>query len=152
LEEKSEEELRKMHWRDRYEYEAGRQSDLYSRYSEQQLIYRIEKNLLDPYFAVWRAIGKKGTIENSAMVLWQYLQRTPGKNNMLNRYHCAAALFNIIGMPDPASENPLRKRVQWTHDGEPARQEALLELKALIEGLASGPGAEKRDDHGWLAE
>jgi hypothetical protein len=132
---KSEEELRKMHWRDRYEYEAQRQADAIRNYSEQQLIERIEKDLLDPYFAIWRAIGRKGTIENSAIVLWRYLQRSPGKPNMLNRYHCADALFRIMEMPDPTSDNPLRRRVQWDHEGEPARQEALLELKALIEEL-----------------
>jgi hypothetical protein len=130
---KSEEELRKMHWRDRYEYEASRQADALRNSDEQQLIARVEKNLLDPYFAVWRAIGKKGTLERSAMVLWRYLQRSPGKHNMLNRYHCAAALFAILGMPDPASDNSLRKRVQWDHEGEPARQEALLELREIIE-------------------
>ena len=72
------------------------------------------------------------------MVLWRYLQRSPGKPNMLNRYHCSAALFNILGMPDPASENSLRKRVQWDHEGEPARQKALLELKDIIEGQLTG--------------
>lgn len=133
--EKSEEELRKMHWRDRYEYEAKRQANAFENYDEQRLLDRIERNLLDPYFAIWRAIGKKGAIENSAMVLWRYLQRSPGKHNMLNRYHCAAALFEILGMPDPGVENPLRKRVQWDHDGEPARQEALLELRTLIEEM-----------------
>jgi hypothetical protein len=136
MDRKSEEELRKMHWRDRYEYEAQQQGGVFDRYNEQQLIARIEKDLLDPYFSVWKAIAKKGTIENSAMVLWRYLQRSPGKHNMLNRYHCTAALFTILGIPDPASDNPLRKRVQWDHEGEPARQEALLELKALIEELS----------------
>ena len=75
------------------------------------------------------------------MVLWNYLKRTPGKHNMLNRYHCAAALFQILGRQDPASENSLRKRVQWDHKGEEARQQALLELKALIDSLlGSGDG------------
>lgn len=139
---KSNEELSKMHWRDRYEYEAQRQDEAFSHYDEQRLIERIDKDLLDPYFAIWRAIGRKGTIENSAMALWRYLQRSPGDTNMLNRYHCAAALFTILGMPDPASENPLRKRVQWDHDGEPVRQEALLELKALIEGIETSQRSE----------
>jgi hypothetical protein len=134
MERKSEEELRKMHWRDRYEYEAQLQTETFDNYDEQKLVARIEKNLLDPYFAIWRAIGRKGTVEGSAMVLWDYLQRSPGKPNTLNRYHCSAALFEILGMPDPAVENPLRKRVQWDHEGEPARQEALLELKGIIEG------------------
>ena len=52
---------------------------------------------------------------------------------MLNRYHCANALFQILGMPDPASQSELRKRVQWDTYGEEARQEALLELKKIIE-------------------
>ena len=130
---KSNGELRKMHWRDRYEYEARSQAKAYSDYDEQWLVARIEENLLDRYFAIWRAIGRKGTVAGSAMVLWRYLQRSPGKHNMLNRYHCSAALFNILGMPDRASDNPLRKRVQWDHQGEPARQAALLELKAVIE-------------------
>ncbi|MFN2221353.1 MAG: hypothetical protein ACK2UH_02280 [Candidatus Promineifilaceae bacterium] len=130
---KSEDELRKMHWRDRYEYEAQRQEEAYENFNEQRLIERIDKDLLDPYFAIWRAIGKKGTLENSAMTLWRYLQRSPGDKNMLNRYHCAAALFAILGMPDPASQNSLRKRVQWDHEGEPARQEALLELREMLE-------------------
>ncbi len=58
---------------------------------------------------------------------------------MLHRYHCAAALFQIIGQPDPSSKNELRKRVQWDHKGEEARQEALLELKQIIdEKIAAG--------------
>jgi hypothetical protein len=130
---KSEEELRKMHWRDRYEYEAQRQGEAYKGFDEQRLVERINKNLLDPYFAIWRAIGAKGTVENSAMALWRYLQRSPGDAHMLNRYHCAAALLTILDMPDPASQNSLRKRVQWDHQGEPARQEALLELRGIIE-------------------
>ena len=133
MDRKSEEELRKMHWRDRYEYEAQRQEEAYKGVDEQGLIERIEKDLLDPYFAIWRAIGTKGTIENSAIALWRYLQRSPGDAHMLNRYHCAAALFAILSMPDPASQDSLRKRVQWDHEGEPARKEALLELRGIIE-------------------
>ena len=133
MDRKSEEELRKMHWRDRYEYEAQRQEEAYKGVDEQGLIERIEKDLLDPYFAIWRAIGAKGTIENSAIALWRYLQRSPGDAHMLNRYHCAAALFAILSMPDPASQDSLRKRVQWDHEGEPARKEALLELRGIIE-------------------
>lgn len=130
---KSEEELRKMHWRDRYEYEAQRQGKAYESFDEDRLIERIDRDLLDPYFAIWRAIGRKGTVKNSAMALWRYLQRSPGDAHMLNRYHCAAALFAILGMPDPASNSALRKRVQWDHEGEAARQEALLELRGVIE-------------------
>lgn len=133
MREKNRDELRSMHWRDRYSYEVGRQAESLSKLREEELIARVERKGLDPYFQVWRAIARKGTVENSAMVLWRYLQENPGKRNMLNRYHCAAALFEILGMPDPSSQSELRKRVQWDSQGEEARQEALLELKQIIE-------------------
>lgn len=131
---KNKQELNKLHWRDRYEYESRQEAASLTRSSEEQLVKRIENNQLDSYFAIWRAIGKKGTVEGSAMPLWRFLQRSPGKLRMLHRYHCAAALFQILGMDDPASQNELRKGVQWDSYGEEARQETLLELKDIIEG------------------
>ena len=122
-----------MHWRDRYEYESRREADSLESYSEEQLVNRIENNRLGSYFSIWRAIGKKGTVEGSAMALWRFLQRSPGESRMLHRYHCAAALFLILGMADPASNSDLRKGVQWDNFGEEARQEALLELRKIID-------------------
>lgn len=57
---------------------------------------------------------------------------TERERDMLQRYHCAAALFQIVGMPDPNCKNELRQRVQWNHEGEASRQNALLELKETI--------------------
>jgi hypothetical protein len=131
------EELAKMHWKDRYEYEAAGESNTLNRLSERELVSRIERNLVGSYFALWRAIAKKGTVANAAMPMWRYLQRSPGERNMHNRYHCAAALFQILSMPDPASESDLRKQVQWDSHGEETRQQALLKLKRIIEELVS---------------
>lgn len=122
-----------MHWRDRYEYESRREADSLESYSEEQLVNRIENNRLGSYFCIWRAIGKKGTVEGSAMALWRFLQRNPGESLMLHRYHCAASLFKVLGMADPASKSELRKGVQWDNYGEEARQEALLELRKIID-------------------
>ena len=130
---RSKQELNKMHWRDRYEYESRREAESLENYSEEQLVNRIENNRLGSYFSIWRAIGKKGTAEGSAVVLWRFLQRSPGEPLMLHRYHCAAALFQILGMADPASQSELRKGVQWDSHGEEARQKALLGLKDIIE-------------------
>jgi hypothetical protein len=130
---KRKKELDKMHWKDRYEYEARREAESLQGLNEKTLVERIRRNTPDPYFATWRAIGRKGTIEGSALELLDFLQRNPGKHRMLHRYHCAEVLFRILGIPDPASDNEMRKRVQWDHNGEEARQEALLELKAVIE-------------------
>ena len=129
-----------MDWRERYEVEARKASEALAPLGEAELLDRIRAGRIDPYFALWRAIGGKGTVDGCAMVLWGYLRDQPGQAQMLNRYHCAAALFRVLGMDDPASENELRKRVQWDHEGEAARQAALLELRALIdERRASAP-------------
>ncbi len=122
-----------MHWRDRYEYESSQEYERLLELGEEALVSMVENDRLGLYFAIWRVLARKGTLTRAAMPLWEYLQRSPGKSNMLNRYHCAAALFKILGMPDPASENELRKRVQWDHQGEEARQHALTELRKLIE-------------------
>jgi len=126
-------ELRKMHWREGYEYEAKRDAESLDRLSEEKILERIKNRKLGSYFGEWRAIGKKGTLWDSAMVLWDFLQGSPGDPYMLHRYHCSEALFKILGMDDPASESELRRAVQWDHNGEEARQRALLTLKAIIE-------------------
>ncbi|HET6443136.1 MAG TPA: hypothetical protein VFI27_01030 [candidate division Zixibacteria bacterium] len=130
---KHRQELDRMHWKDRYEYEARQAAESMLGFSEAELIERIRGNRLDPYFAIWRAIGRIGTVQGSALVLWAFLQSNPGEQKMLHRYHCADALFKILELPDPASKNELRERVQWAHQGEEKRLEALLELKGLIE-------------------
>ena len=135
---KSNQELAKMHWKDRYEYEAAGEFSRFSKLNERELIEKIEKNHLGKYFAIWRVIAQKGTVSHAAMPMWRYLQRSPGERNMHNRYHCAAALFQILGIPDPASESDLRKQVQWDSQGEEARQQALLSLRDIIEKLRIG--------------
>ncbi|MBN1314491.1 MAG: hypothetical protein JXA42_03450 [Anaerolineales bacterium] len=122
----------KLHWKERWELEAGLEYERLSLLPEHRLLDRIKQNRTDHYYQIWRAIGNKGTIKDAPMILWEYLQQHPGELDMLHRYHCAAALFKILGMPDPNCKNELRQKVQWDHEGENARQNALLELKGII--------------------
>ncbi len=140
----SEEELSKMHWKERWEYEAGRVNRELSALDEEKLLQRIEGGHEDGFFQIWHVIGEKGTVERSAIVLWQYLKDHPGEGYMLPRYHCTAALFQILGMPDPECKNELRCRVQWDHAGEEERQKALRELQNLIQGRISGDDGDHR--------
>ena len=57
-------ELTKMDWRDRYEYEAKLEAHKLGKASEQQLLKRVQRGDLDFYFAIWRELGEKGTLEN----------------------------------------------------------------------------------------
>lgn len=130
--EPAEKDLNKMHWKERYEYEADRTLQALYRLPEDDLLRAIQENRIDPYFAAWYAIAKTGTLRKAAPVLWDFLRRSPGEGNMLNRYHCAAALFSLLGRPDPDCKDPLRRGVQWDHEGEEARQAALNELWTVI--------------------
>jgi hypothetical protein len=137
-------EVATMHWRDRWEYEARREAQSLKRLSERELLERIQSGNLGRYYSIWRAIGSKGTVWDAAMVLWRFLEANPGENMMHDRYHCAAALFKVLGTPDPAVQNELRRRVQWDNQGEEARQRALAELKEIIQQKLDGPEARER--------
>lgn len=125
--------MRNMHWRDRWDYEAGREYEAFIKLSEEEMLDRIRNENLGHYFQIWRAIGVIGTFRNAAMVLWGFLQQHPGEFFVLHRYHCAAALFQIIGIPDPDCKHELHHQVQWDHEGEDARQQALQKLRAMVE-------------------
>lgn len=121
-------------WQDEYEWHAASTARSLSRLSEEQLLQRVRNRQFDHYFAVWQVLRKKGTLRNCAPVLLKVLREEVGKPNMLQRYHCAGALFALMG----ERENPLedlRKRVQWDHAGEEARQAAIDSLEEIIQEL-----------------
>lgn len=128
----TEDELARMHWRERWEYEVRQEREALQSLAEEALVGRIRQGQTGDYYQIWHVIAQKGTTERSARVLCEYLQTHPGEYANLNRYHCAGALFQILGMPDPDSKGDLRPRVQWDHEGEKARQQALLELEQII--------------------
>ena len=138
--ESAEGSLDRLHWRDRWDLEARREARALQGLTEEELLERIERGSLGYYYQIWHSIGDKGTIHQAAMVLWDFLRRHPGEEYMLHRYHCAAALFQILGVPDPDCGCELRKRVQWDYDGEAAWQDALLELRERIQEQLDGLG------------
>jgi len=127
------EKLQKMHWKERWEYEAAHERARFRSLSEAELLEKVQKNQVGSYYMFWYVLAEKGTVTKAAPVLWEYLQKHPGKSHDLDRYHCTAALFQILGMPDPYCKNELRKQVQWDHKGEGARQLALQGLKKIID-------------------
>lgn len=127
--------LSQMHWRDRWEYEAKREAEEYAKQSEQQLLRQIQNGQLGNYYQIWHEIGKKGTLQNAAIVLLEFLQQYPGDNNMHHRYHCAGALLKIINKRSIVPTDDLRKAIQWDHQGEEERQRRLLELRETILSL-----------------
>lgn len=133
--------LSQMDWRDRWEYEARLETEKYQKQSEQQILRQIQEERLGSYYQIWTVIGQKGTLENSALVLLEYLQQHPGEKNMLQRYHCAAALLKILYQEDILPTDDLRKQIQWDHEGEEMRQRKLLELRETILAMQQASAA-----------
>lgn len=124
-------------WQEAWEWEAQRTSDAYGELSTAELLARVQAGRYDFYYTIWRRVQEKCTLAQAAPVLIDVLRREAGEPMMLIRYHCAGALFGLLGYPDEPAPR-LRERVQWDHEGEPARQTAIDELEALIATRLSG--------------
>lgn len=119
-------------WQEAWEWHAQQTKGDYDQQTEAELLKRIQKRQYDPYYQIWYSLGEIGSLLNCAPTLLMALRRDSGEDNMLNRYHCASAIFRLLGYPDePLPE--LRKRVQWDKEGEAARQAAIDELEQLIQ-------------------
>lgn len=119
------------HWKEAWEWHAGQTAKAFAAESEDTLLAAIQAGRYDHYYQIWYSLREMATLAKSAPILMEVLRREKGEEMMLIRYHCAAALFHLLGYPDEPIP-PLRARVQWDHDGEPARQAALDELEQLI--------------------
>jgi hypothetical protein len=118
--------------RETWEWCAERTHRACMTWSEDDLLTAIRRRRYDLYHQIWHAIREKGTLEKSAPVLIEVRRRERrGTDAMLIRYHCADALFSMLGFPDrPLPE--LRERVQLDLQGEPARLAAIKELEKLV--------------------
>ena len=125
------------HWKEAWEWYASQTGQAYDQLSEGELLQQIEAGRYDGYYTIWYSLRRKGSLARSAPVLIEVLRREQGDENNLIRYHCAAALFYLLGYPDepiPA----LRARVQWAHNGEDDRQAAIDDLERLVQQQIAG--------------
>ncbi|MCI0575666.1 MAG: hypothetical protein L0331_05595, partial [Chloroflexi bacterium] len=119
------------HWKDAWEWHAARTGKKLDAQSEEKLLAQIQAGRYDDYYQIWYSLRKKGSLARCAPLLLAVLRREKGEAAMLTRYHCAAALFYLLGYPDDPIP-PLRARAQWAYQGEEARQQAIDELEQLL--------------------
>lgn len=123
-------------WREMSEWHLQRELDALRALPEEELLGRVRRGKYDPHFNLWYALREKTTLAKAAPLLLQVLRKERGDDKMLTRYHCAAALFHLLGEPDdPLPER--RKRVQFDLWGEDARLRAIDELEAEIRAMTS---------------
>ncbi len=126
-------------WQEAWEWHAQQTQNEYAKLSEAKLLRKIQKRQYDPYYQIWYSLRQIGSLAASAPALLDVLRRESGETFMLIRYHCAAALFHLLGYPDdPLPE--MRQRVQWDNNGEAARQAAIDELEQKIQNQLTQKG------------
>lgn len=121
-----EKEPKFSNWKEAWNYYASKSTNEYKAMSEDELIKLIQAGKWDLYYSIWSAIGENGTISKSAEVLLNVLIKVDGEHDDLIRYHCAGALFKILGIED---KTELRETVQWDLEN---RSQALKELEKII--------------------
>ena len=118
-------------WQEAWEWHASQTAQSYADLPVADLLARIRGGHYDHYYTIWSSLARRATLAEAAPVLLEVLRREHESFMDLIRYHCAGALFALMGYPDD-DISPLRARVQWQHSGEPARQEAIDELELEI--------------------
>lgn len=118
-------------WQEAWEWHAQQTSNHFDEQSADELLAHLTAGNYDGYYTIWYRLREKASLAQAAPVLLDVLRREAGDAYSLIRYHCAAALFYLMGYADDEPP-PLRIRVQWDHDGEPARQEAISELEQSL--------------------
>jgi hypothetical protein len=118
-------------WQEAWEWHAAQTAAAHDERSAAELLEMVRSGHYDGYYTVWDSIATKSTLAEAAPVLMEVLRRESDDHMDLVRYHCAAALFALLGHPKD-DISPLRARVQWQHHGEAARQAALDELEQEI--------------------
>ena len=134
----SEEPPEFTNWKDAWEWHAVQAAEAYSQQSEAELLEMIRQRQYDPYYQIWYNLRDVGSLATCAPVLLRVLRQETGEAMMLVRYHCAAALFHLLGYRDEPIPK-LRQRVQWDHDGEEARQASLTEVEKLVQKRLATP-------------
>ena len=113
-------------WREAWNYYATQSETDYSQLTETELLEIIKDERWDMFYSNWEVIGKKGTMKNSALVLYEVLVNEDDDASDLVRYHCAGALFKILGIEE---QEELREHCQWKLGD---RKESLEELLKII--------------------
>ncbi len=81
------------HWRDEWDCEATAESDRYDTRPLSHLLEDIEHGRYGEYHTIWYALAKRAGAHDAAWVLFRVLRSDAP---YLARYHCAAALLQVL--------------------------------------------------------
>lgn len=116
-------------WRSQYEGAADEEAARFARASDRGLVEAIRSGATGRYYVIWQEIaGRRATPE----ICWLLYDVLNGDRPYLDRYHCAAALLQLMRCN---AFEAVELSAAW-----PAVSENLVKLRGIIEA-AMGPPA-----------
>jgi len=81
------------HWREQWESHADEEAARYDKMAVCDVIADIRCSRFGDYYTIWRAVARRATL---AEVGWVLLDVLESDAPYLARYHCAAALLQLL--------------------------------------------------------
>ena len=128
-----------MNWKEIQEAGMQEAYDRIAGLSKPELLKKLETS---PSYELFVVIAKQRYFNEALWPLWKLIKNSPGQSNELTRYHAAGALFEIVYDSTWLGTNQpkLRKAIQWDHQGEEVRQEALMDLLYVFPHIDQNDG------------
>lgn len=87
--------VKPMHWKELWEKYSAEEAARMEETPVEELLEDIREGRFGEYYNIWRAVGRRSTLEESGWLLFSILERDI---DYLYRYHCAAALLDLAGI------------------------------------------------------
>jgi len=98
-----------------------------------ELLAEVSEGRFGNYYVIWYVIASKSTVDEAGWILFRTLAGNP---DYLCRYHCAAALLQLMG-------ESILKPVDLSAD-HPGRESALADMRRRLTGMTGEcPASEK---------
>jgi len=120
-------------WQDRWEEAADEERKRMEARTAAELLAEVSEGRFGNYYVIWYVIASKSTVDEAGWILFRTLAGNP---DYLCRYHCAAALLQLMG-------ESILKPVDLSAD-HPGRELALADMRRRLTGMTGEcPASEK---------
>ena len=113
-----------VHWKDKWDEYSKLEREKMNLISPEHLLEDVRQGRYGNYYNIWYVIARRATLEEAGWVLFQVLKKDI---DYLYRYHCAAALIELLGV-DEFEPVDLSADLEKTRDNIDRLKMVLVEL------------------------
>lgn len=86
-----------VHWKDKWDEYSKLEREEMESLPLERLLEDVRQGRYGKYYNIWYVITRRATLEEAGWVLFQVLKKDI---DYLYRYHCAAALIELLGVDE----------------------------------------------------